>query len=834
MRTSEEIYHRVRWDPRFEPSRFTLGILVRGAAPKRVPLPSFVPGGDIPWHRVLFVEADGEVVWDRASGVDRLDETTAGRGSAFFTARPVHGAGTAAPGSRLRVLTWNTLWDRYDSDLIDTARRRPLLVRDLARADADVIALQEVEPALYEMLALEGYAVSDGAEVAAHGLVLLSRLPVLSAGHHMLSTHKGVVSMVVSTAAGPVAVLATHLTSDHHPYGPGRRDDELARLAVGLAEIDCPVVLLGDFNGGPVERLGLVDAWSAVRGDETPTFDPAANPLAAISSLSGRAARLDRVLVRGMRPVSVSLLGTSPPFVSDHYGVAATLDVSAVASLDVAPTARTAVAWVPPAELWEPIQRVRAEFDPRFDRWPPHVNVLFGFVPESSFEEAAPLLASAAASVPPFDVRLSGVRRFDHGTVWLSPGDPARWAGLWEALAERFPRCRGRESYTPHLTLGRDVGEVRLPDLPATVGTVVVLSLRGAEPMRPRMTVELGTGDVRWLPEDVRPAVQPASGSVDGIVQRVADALPGGVVRLVGSRRMGCALAGADVDLVAELPEVPERLVVPGAERVRPVVGARVPGFRFRLDDLAVDLSLAVGPDADVAWSAVTDAEAVLAAVAGRHDAFAALARKVKAWAAARGLDSAPHGGLPGLAWAVLVARTVREGGEFFGQWAAWDWREPVTLLGEPAPATGDPMTIMTPSAPVRSCTEQVGAGMRDLITAELYAAWEGTPPAPPHRRHAAWAVVVAEPVPGEELDVTLGRLRGRVRALLSLLPPDAHAWPHPFDTGTGARYAIGLGADPPTAAELAAITGTWVVPGVRVEWAGNGDVPTLVGDGLL
>jgi len=335
MRTSEEIYHRVRWDPRFDPARFTLGILARGAPPKRLPLTSFVPGGDIPWHRVLFVEADGEVVWDRVSGVDALDTTSAGRVRAdgllrgpFFSPRPVFGAGTAEPGPQLRVLTWNTLWDRYDSELIDTARRRPLLLAELARADADVIALQEVEPALYDMLALAGYAVSDGADVGSHGLVLLSRLPVLAAGHHVFSAHKGVAAMVVRTAAGPVAVLATHLTSDHHPYGPGRRVDEVSRLAVRLADIDCPVVLLGDFNGGPVERLDLVDAWSAVRRDETPTFDPTVNPLAAVSSLTGRAARLDRVLVRGVRPVAASLLGTGPDFVSDHYGVSAVLEVA--------------------------------------------------------------------------------------------------------------------------------------------------------------------------------------------------------------------------------------------------------------------------------------------------------------------------------------------------------------------------------------------------------------------------------------------------------------------------------------------------------------------------
>ncbi|WP_240528881.1 DUF504 domain-containing protein, partial [Streptomyces humi] len=94
MRTSEEIYHRVRWDPRFDPARFALGVRRRGAAPKRVPLPAFVPGGEIPWHRVLFIEADGEVVWDRATGVDRIDATEAGRvrearllRAPFFTAR---------------------------------------------------------------------------------------------------------------------------------------------------------------------------------------------------------------------------------------------------------------------------------------------------------------------------------------------------------------------------------------------------------------------------------------------------------------------------------------------------------------------------------------------------------------------------------------------------------------------------------------------------------------------------------------------------------------------------------------------------------------------------
>lgn len=225
MRTSEEIYHRVRWDPRFDPARFVFGVEQRAAAVKRVPLPVFVPGGEIPWHRVLFVEADGELVWDRATGLDQLDTSGFGRAQAprllrapFFTAgtphewhpgggwRPVGAMDTRSrdargrravrePGDRIRILTWNTLWDRYDSDRIQTARRRPLLLAALERADADVIALQEVEPELLAMVLASawvraGYTVNTdprGKEVERGGLLLLSRLPVREAGSHALS-----------------------------------------------------------------------------------------------------------------------------------------------------------------------------------------------------------------------------------------------------------------------------------------------------------------------------------------------------------------------------------------------------------------------------------------------------------------------------------------------------------------------------------------------------------------------------------------------------------------------------------------------------------------------
>lgn len=686
MRTSEEIYHRVRWDARFDPARFVLGVAQRGREPKRVPLDRFTPGGDIPWHRVLFFEADGELVWDRATGTDRIDGTGAGRiresrrlPSPYFTARVPHAydpatggwepAPAAPPGppGPLTVLTWNTLWDRYDSDRIDTARRRPLLTEALRAADADVIALQEVEPALLRLLldcdwVRAHYTLATdpaGHDVPDHGLLLLSRLPVSEAAVHVLGPHKAVSAAVVETADGPVTVAVTHLSSDHSPEGATRRDTELTDLATGLAAVTGELALLGDFNDGgahPQTRLAMADAWTETHGpaDDTPTFDPSTNPLAAISSLSGRVSRLDRVLLRTdrLRARTATLTGDAPSpdgvYVSDHYGVRVQL--------------------------------------------------------------AAP------------------------------------------------------------------------------------------------------------------------SAQAEEVTDRVASALPGARVHVVGSRRMGCARPGADLDLVAALPDVTavrDRLAAafPEARDLREVTGARVPGLRWYVDGLRVDLVTVatgtvppaeavarraeLGEAAAVALSAVSDAEAVLLAAEPHREAFTALAREVKEWAAARGLDSAPCGGLPGIAWALLAARTAHEGGglrDFFATWAAWDWRTPV---GE-GPATADPVTVYTPTPPVRSCTTQVSPAGRDLLTAELFRAWEilDTEPdtlcAPPAlSEHTAWALAAA--APPEE-----GRLRGRLLALTAALAeagaPDCRVWPRPVAVPGSTGYAIGLGATPPDGPRLAEV----------------------------
>ncbi|MEU5163325.1 RNA repair domain-containing protein [Streptomyces sp. NPDC020875] len=722
MRTSEQIYHRVRWDARFDPGRFVIGVAQRGgAAPKRIPLPSFAPGGDVPWHRVIFFEADGERLWDRETGTDRLDTSDAGRARAprllappFFEPVAI-GAVGADPGraaSRTpRVLTWNTLWDRYDAERVETARRRPLLLAALRAADAEVIALQEVEPPLYDLLRDAewvrdgGWSLVPGRRAAGeYGLLIMSRLPVREAGLHVLGPHKAVLAVVVETAGGPLTVATTHLTSDHTADGPALRRAQLATLRRGLAGAEGDLVLMGDMNDAtrlPGETLGLDDAWTddgaeTVPDDpDAPTFDPRVNPLAAISSLTGRAGRIDRVFLRGRYLAArARLVGTVPDrtglYASDHYGV----------------------------------------------------------------------------------------------------------------LAELAPR-----------------------------------------PTVPRPTAD-HTGAARAA----------------DTLRRIADAFPEGFVHLVGSRRTECELPGADLDLVAALPGTPAiedvreriRRAVPDAGRPRVVTGARSDGLRFSTGGLDVDLVVAgtgdippgraverrteLGEAAAIALSAVSDGDAVLqSAGAARRDDFTALARAVKAWARAKGLDSAPFGGLPGLGWAVLAARTVRDadpallaaGGDeplrhFFATWAARDWDADAR----------DPVRLTTPTAPARSLTATMGTGARTALARELYDAWhllETTPPgtdpwpaltAPPPLpdRHTAWAVI-SVPAPDPAL---LGRVRGRIRALIALLEesglPDVQGWPHPLGTPP-LHFTIGLGPTPPSPTRFTTTTAGWTagLPGVTL-----------------
>ncbi|NMO13467.1 endonuclease [Pyxidicoccus fallax] len=411
------------------------------------------------------------------------------------------------PPERLTVLTFNVLFDVYDAEQrLATERRVPAMLALLRDTGADVIALQEVTPPFLQALLAEPwvrerYWLSEGpgaATVTPYGQVLLSRLPFSALSQRVFSRDKRIIAARFDLEDAPLWVATHHLTSNHAPTGVGVRARQVQALVewarslgTGEAESASDVVLAGDFNFGDAEpenqvftEAGFVDAWPALRPSEGgETYDPVLNAMAALTTRSGRRQRLDRVMVSSpsgrLVPESVELLGEAPLegqrapdgralHLSDHFGVRCVLHRTR-SHRPRPPSTKlvhhTAVVLIPPDSVWEPIQALRRKHDSKFQRWMPHITLLYPFLPEEHFDDAEALLTEALRDVQPFEVSLSEFSHFEHRTnvtAWLRPEDCPRGAlqALHAALEKALPECdeQGRKSargFTPHLSIGQ-------------------------------------------------------------------------------------------------------------------------------------------------------------------------------------------------------------------------------------------------------------------------------------------------------------------------------------------------------------------------------------------
>ena len=62
----------------------------------------------------------------------------------------------------------------------------------------------------------------------------------------------------------------------------------------------------------------------------------------------------------------------------------------------------SAVVFIPPSEVWGPIQEIRRSHDRQFVRWMPHVTLLYPFWEHNEFAHAQRRLEEAGASMGAF------------------------------------------------------------------------------------------------------------------------------------------------------------------------------------------------------------------------------------------------------------------------------------------------------------------------------------------------------------------------------------------------------------------------------------------------
>jgi poly(A) polymerase len=692
MATITEVYNRIVWDNRLNRNLFIAGFHERVSDQIREkPLAQWDERGDIPWHRVRYLRCGDVVVWDRE---ERIDLISIDRLPAFawksdalapdkadlaallanhqveFSPRTVYQydrdwkpsiAERKSPSvGSLTIASYNVLIDVHHPDRIQTKKRLPAIVAELRKTDADIIAIQEVTPALVDLLLqtdwVRDYFISESGyadKVKPYGNLIMSRFP-FQLVEHQFSGHKRSLVGRWKLNDRLVHLANLHLTSNHSENSLQKRTQQLATVISYLQQQVGDCLIVGDFNTRGDEQqeiidyAGYVDLWQQLQpSTDGYTFDPSRNPLAMLMSLAGESARFDRILIHqglesAYQPESIELFGCEPVsgtegeiYPSDHFGVRGVLkfrpDRSQLNLTTIPPVYRSAIAILPPAEIWQSIQAIRQQFDSGFVRWMPHITLLYGFIPDAYFEDAIALIAPILAKIEPFTVTLADFQTFPHAktaTAWLRPEiEPAgALQELQAKLHQLFPQCYEQNTkttagFTSHLTVGQfSTPSEAVANLPHwhpvkfTVNSVALMSRRGDEPFVVRQLVNLGKIPPEFVPcmgalreiidrleSELTPSEKLYRETVLEIVTQACSDCLGfkATLLLLGSARLGVASSNSDLDVICLIPNyvngkkflarVEDRLQGL-CDRSLVVVDARFPVLRLTIDGISLDL----------------------------------------------------------------------------------------------------------------------------------------------------------------------------------------------------------------------------------------------------
>ncbi len=764
---SHEIINRILWDQRLNPRSFVIGFQDRVSKTglREKPLLEWDENGEIPWHRIRYIRCEEIHVWDREERInlfstDQLPESawqTEGNkqpleAHGIFTPKTVYkynGSSWIATtpeiktrdADHLAIASYNVLTNRFADTDTQLAKRIPAIVELLKSMQAQIICLQEVTTELLQHLLAQEWMyrwhVSDTAQTlnVEKGLVLLSQFP-FALVEHSFSPQKNCLVGSFAFEKSEIHVAVVHLTSNRAENASQIRQKQLQQVANYLHSLSGTQLIAGDFNMREPESMDALkihqwtDSWPQLHPQkEGYTFDPSANPLAAANTLTGLPGRLDRILVRNgnsrWKPQQMQLFGKEPIddtdgkiYPSDHFGICLQLvqqqENTELQSLK--PTYQSALVVIPPENCWAPIQAIRQKYDSKVDRWMPHITLVYGFIADEHFGEAAQLIGESLKKQQPFEVTLSGFSTFEHRsstTAWLKPetADSIAWQRVQQVLQDLFPQCNEQSSraggFTPHLSVGQFTDQQTAKSLlphwqPVSfeVDKVALISRHGDEPFAIRYTVELATGKIELIdnsnlvayvnhhvPElTVQQCEQQET--VLGLINQACEEVLGqpGNLNLLGSARLGTQTAQSDTDAVCLIPKglnqafflqnVKEQLN--GIyQKARLVTDVQIPALRLEIEGQSVDLLCANSPFFPAGLEAITpsevhefdalswqtlsgclEAEQIIRIANDTVglDSFRWLVRAVRLWAKRRKIAGNGWGYLGSFSWTVLAA----------------------------------------------------------------------------------------------------------------------------------------------------------------------------------
>ena len=754
MAPINEIYNRIIWDERLNRSAFMAYYTERiSGGIREKPLAQWATDGDIPMHRIRYIRCGDITVWDREKHIDLIStgqlppaawksnatQTEIDIEAPIFNVRPVYKYDTQEwknsevsqniKTDKLTVATFNVLFNLYETEKIQTEKRLPAIFQQLRQCEADIIAIQEATPQFVESLLsqnwIRNYFISDihdGDTIKPYGNLLISRFPFTLVEHKFFGAkHVLVGTWQINNKLLHVAVV--HLTSSRAENAVEKRAHQLSILLAYLQNQSGDSLIVGDFNmrGNEQEEIltnaGFTDVWHKLHPYEAGyTFDPDRNSLAALLSLSGKPGRLDRILLRGHYiPQSIDLFACTPInatkglYPSDHFGVRAVFHFSPNLTT-VSPIYQSAIVIIPPDNVLPAIQEIRQKYDARFERWMPHITLIYGFLPESYFDEAIKIISPALSKLEPFTVTLTEYGTFTHRkncTAWLRPvveqtrHETRHVASLHElqtVLQNLFPQCdeqskKSGTGFTPHLSVGQfpnlETAHSMLPQwrpVSFTVNSVALISRRGDKPFEIRHIIPLGgKNELQKIINQLQPELTPVQELqrqtiIDIIKQACAECLgTTPTLHLLGSARLGVQTPQSDIDIVCVIPSYivaetflhnVQQHLEELCESCQVVLDARVSVLRLKIETISIDLLYARYESTAYSIEHRIDAASLKAIISCweadliidtvskyvSFDLFKTLLRAVRAWAKSRCIYGNAWGFLGGFSWVILAA----------------------------------------------------------------------------------------------------------------------------------------------------------------------------------
>ncbi|GAM21649.1 hypothetical protein SAMD00019534_048240 [Acytostelium subglobosum LB1] len=131
---------------------------------------------------------------------------------------------------------------------------------------------------------------------------------------------------------------------------------------------------------------------------------------------------------------------------------------------------KSAICIAPPIELCDQLQVWRSLYDSAYNRWMPHINLIFPFVTLEQFDNKFNELQTVIGKIPAFKLRFDDFSYFQHGkgkcVVWMKPTTdrPNVIADIQAALESVLVGFNEQSSkspngFCPHMTVGQFGGK---------------------------------------------------------------------------------------------------------------------------------------------------------------------------------------------------------------------------------------------------------------------------------------------------------------------------------------------------------------------------------------